>query len=129
MSVEKEYDLYCKFDIEKHKKKYVHYLEVIIKEDGEIEYAVPSHQEKAVRIACEKLGVTKSELERMCPEEYYFDYLNWLLMQSNSVAVWEGLFLAPSINRKQIGSLRRLKLAGIYKGIIPQIARYRSKNT
>ena len=41
-----EYTLYCPFDIEKHKKTFINYLEVVILEDGTIEYAVPSHQEK-----------------------------------------------------------------------------------
>ena len=44
------YDIYCAFDLEKHKQTYVQYLEVVILEDGTVEYAVPSHQEKL--IAC-----------------------------------------------------------------------------
>ena len=40
------YDLYSKFDLEKHVRKYIHYTEVIIRPNGTVEYAVPSHQEK-----------------------------------------------------------------------------------
>lgn len=36
------YDIYCAFDLEKHKQTYVQYLEVVILEDGTVEYAVPS---------------------------------------------------------------------------------------
>ena len=44
------YDIYCAFDLEKHKQTYVQYLEVVILEDGTVEYAVPSHQEKLIEI-------------------------------------------------------------------------------
>lgn len=46
------YDIYCAFDLEKHKQTYVQYLEVVILEDGTVEYAVPSHQEKLIALAC-----------------------------------------------------------------------------
>ena len=32
-----EYNLYCPFDIEKHKQTYINYLEVVILADGTIE--------------------------------------------------------------------------------------------
>lgn len=117
--MEDEYSIYCDFDIEQHKKKYVNYLEVLIEKDGRIVYAVPSHQEKAIELACQKLGVNRQELMAMCPKEYYCDFLNWLLMISGAVAVWNDFFSAPAVTKKQIASLRRLKMAGIYKGTIP----------
>lgn len=40
-----KYDVYSKFDLEKHKQRFENYFEVIIEEDGMIHYAVPSHQE------------------------------------------------------------------------------------
>lgn len=85
--MENEYSIYCDFDIEQHKKKYVNYLEVLIEEDERIVYAVPSHQEKAIELACQKFRVNRQELMAMCPKEYYFDFLNWLLMVSGAVAV------------------------------------------
>ena len=42
-----EFDIYCDFDIEKHKETYTNYLEVLILENGTIVYAIPSHQMKA----------------------------------------------------------------------------------
>ena len=48
-----EYNLQSEFDAEKHKEKYVNYLEVVIDENGTVMYAVPSHQEKVIEIACE----------------------------------------------------------------------------
>ena len=90
------YDIYCAFDLEKHKQTYVQYLEVVILEDGTVEYAVPSHQEKLIALACQKKGVSRQELNNLC--RY-------------------GL----GINRKQIGTLRKLKMAGVYGGTIPKI--------
>lgn len=67
------YDLRSEFDIEQHKKTFIHYLEVVIDENGEIMYAAPSHQEKLISLACERLNVTREKLNAMCPQEYYFD--------------------------------------------------------
>ena len=43
-------------------------------------------------------------------------------MQANAVAVWNNACCCgPGINRKQIATLRRLKMAGVYGGTIPKI--------
>ena len=39
-----KYTVYSKFDIDKHSEHFLNYLEVIIDSEGEINYAVPSHQ-------------------------------------------------------------------------------------
>ena len=114
-----KYDLHCPFDIEKHKQRYVNYLEVVIDEDGTIMYAVPSHQEKAVALACTKLNVCRNKLEAMCPPEYYLNYSTWLCMVAKLVLVWNDFCIAADLNTKQIGALRRLKMAGLYRGTIP----------
>ena len=44
------YDLHSPFDLQKHMETYINYLEVVIFPDGHIEYAVPSHQEKLIRV-------------------------------------------------------------------------------
>lgn len=117
------YDLYSKFDIKKHKEKYVDYLEVVILENGEVQYAVPSHQEKLIKMACLKKGICREELERSCPEEYWFNYLQWLCMQSGCVAVWNTFCRYESVSTAQIVMLRKLKKEGIYFGEIPELAR------
>lgn len=71
------YDIYCAFDLEKHKQTYVQYLEVVILEDGTVEYAVPSHQEKLIALACQKKGVSRQEL-------------NDLLLRLPDVALYAG---------------------------------------
>lgn len=113
------YDLYSDFDMEMHSKIFVHYLEAVIDSDGKVMYAVPSHQEKCIALACQKLGVTREELNRMCPREYYFDFLRWVCKMSGAMAVWEGHceYWEPTV--KQIGMLRRLKMVGLYLGTIP----------
>lgn len=120
-----EYSVYSPFDIKKHKETYINYLEVLILEDGTIEYAVPSHQEKALEIACKKLNKTKQEIEDMCPREYYCDFLTWLLGITGSISVWgtsaEYFIVYKTINKKQIATLKRLKKHGLYKGNIPII--------
>lgn len=117
--MEEKYGVYSAFDLEQHKKHFVHYLEVMIDEDGAVHYAVLSHQEWAIAYACKKLRVTREELSAMTPPEFYFDWLNWLLMQCKAVAVWEDFCIAPIVNRRQYAALRRLKMGGVYKGNLP----------
>ena len=120
MERQRKYDLYCKFDVAKHKETFTNYLEVMILSDGAIEYAVRSHQEKAAILACNKLRVSRQELIDMCPEEFYFDYMSWLLSLTGTMAVWENFYLASSVTNEQISSLEMLKKEGVYKGSIPQ---------
>lgn len=113
------YGLHSEFDIEKHRETFVHYLEVVIDVDGKVMYAVPSHQEKAIRIACQKLGVTREELKHMCPREYWFDFMKWLCKISGVIAVWECNCEYWEPTKLQIATIRRLKMAGLYKGPVP----------
>lgn len=116
------YDVYCAFDLEKHKQTFVRYLEVVILEDGTVEYAVPSHQEKLIALACKKHGVSRDGLNAMCPREYYSDFLTWLCMQADAVAVWNNACCyGRSINRKQLATMRKLKMAGVYSGAVPAL--------
>jgi len=113
-----EYNLYCEFDIAKHKAKYVNYLEVLIEKDGHVVYAVPSHQEKAISLAMKKLGVSRDEIMDMCPPAMYCDFMVWVLSLTESVAVWNGGYIG-SPNKKQILKLKAMKIQGLYKGKIP----------
>lgn len=112
-----KYGLYSDFDVEKHKKTFINYLEVLILKDGTIKYAVPSHQELAIRLACDKKGITREELNDECPREYYGDFLAWILMQTDSVAVWNDFYVGTP-NDKQKDALRMLKSSGVYMGSI-----------
>ena len=116
------YNLYSQFDVSKHKQTYTNYLEVIIDSDGNVMYAVPSHHEKMIALVCEKLSVDRDGLDKMCPEEYYFDFLIWLSKVSGAVAVWNEFVQGFSFTEAQIMALKMLKMEGVYKGEIPKIS-------
>lgn len=107
--------LHSKFDIETHKSVFVNYLEVVIYEDGLVEYAVPSHQEKLIGIAMVKMGVTRRELLDMCPREYMFDFMTWLCKITCCVAVWNDFHMGEP-NEVQQRVLQNLKYHGLYRG-------------
>lgn len=105
------------FDIETHKETFINYLEVVILEDGTIQYAVPSHSEKLIAIAMVKLGVTRKELEDLCPIEYYFDFMTWLCKMSDCVSLWNGHMYGEA-NEKQQAVIQELIEAELYHGKI-----------
>lgn len=109
-----------KFDIETHKEAFVHYLEVVIREDGTVEYAVPSHQEKLIGIAMKKLGVTRQELYDMCPPEYMFDVCAWLCKITGCVSVWSEFYIGEP-NDVQRWVLQTLKWHKLYEGVLKWI--------
>lgn len=111
------YDLHSEFDIEMHKKTFVNYLEVLIEPDGHVLYAVPSHQELAIELACKKYNCSRKKLNESCPPAYYFDFLVWLLGLTGCISVWNN-FYQGTANDKQIAKLKELKDAGLYKGDI-----------
>ena len=116
-----EYGVYSEFSIEKHKQTFVNYLEVVIDENGKIMYAVPSHQEKMIKLACEKLNVSRDKLYEMCPEEYYFDLITWLSRASGACAVWNKFAKGDKFSKEQISALEQLKDSGLYLGEIPMV--------
>jgi hypothetical protein len=105
------------FDLEVHKKTFVNYLEVILREDGTVEYAVPSHQEKLIAIALEKLKVSREELYKSCPPEYYCDVIAWLCKITGCVSVWETMYIG-TCNEAQVRKLQELQTHNLYKGTI-----------
>lgn len=86
------YDVYSEFDIEKHAKTFVNYLEVIITPDGKVHYAVPSHQQYLINMLCKKYYCTNEQLQKLIPQEYYFDVLTWLLNETKCVSVWNTFY-------------------------------------
>lgn len=117
-----EEGLYSKpFSIERHKEFPYVSLEVIISPTGEVEYALPSHQEYLIAKAMEKQQWTRQELMDACPPEFYFSFMEWLIEKSGGyIPVWEQWVLDYPVTRKQASMLRKLKLAGLYKGAMPK---------
>lgn len=105
------------FDINTHKKHFINYLEVIITEDGKIEYATPSHTEKVIQIACDKLKISREELYDKVPQEYYGDMLAWLNSITGCVEVWTTMLIGKP-NEQQLKTLQTLKEEGLYTGHI-----------
>lgn len=112
--------LHSPFDIDTHKKTFINYLEVVILEDGTIQYAVPSHQEKTIAIAMVKQGVTRQELEDLCPPSYYFDFMTWLCKMAGTVSLWNEHMIGEP-NEMQRQSIQELKDAELYHGKIPTL--------
>lgn len=109
------YDLYSKFDIEQHKAHYVNYLEVIIKEDGTVEYAVPSHQRKLENILAEQWNTDISNIRNRCPQEMYWDYIQWLCLMTGCVSLWSRSSTLPKmLTRPQLDMIHKLIYEGLY---------------
>lgn len=114
--MDKQAVLHSPFDIEVHKATFTNYLEVVILEDGTIEYAVPSHQEKLIRLGCEKHNLSRDKFYDMCPKEYWCDVLTWLSMQTGAIAVWDFKIEGIQPNEAQLRALEMLRREGLYKG-------------
>lgn len=110
------YDLHCPFDIEMHKRTYVNYLEVIIRPDGVVEYAVPSHNQKLEDIICKNKNISREELGKMCPREMYLDYSQWLCDISGCILMWDFMCIGPRVvTPEQMQTIEKLKEADLYK--------------
>lgn len=107
--------LHSPFDAETHKQFFINYLEAIIREDGTVEYATPSHQEKLIAVGCEVKNVERQKLLDMCPKKHYFDFMNWLCSITKSVAIWTEQKVGIP-NEKQQETLKYLYDQGLYKG-------------
>lgn len=115
-------ELYAEpFSIERHKMIPYLSLEVVLSPDGEAAYAIPSHQEYLIARAMEKHHWTRQELMDACPPAFYCNFMEWLIEQSGGyIPVWERGVLDHSVTKKQANTLRKLKLAGLYKGALPK---------
>lgn len=115
--MEQQKVLYKPFDFQVHKQTFVNYLEVVVDESGTIMYAVPSHQEKLIKLACEKLNVSRNQLMDLCPPEYYFNFIEWLCKVSGCVSVWNDFYIGIP-NEKQKDMIKKLSEEHLYKGEI-----------
>ena len=106
--------LHSPFDVEIHKKTFVNYLEVIIRSDGIIEYAVPSHMMKLTEI----YGKTSNEMfEDFYKSNGMADPVEWICDQTGCISVWNNGY-AGKANQNQKRALLMLKSHGLYGGAI-----------
>ena len=112
------------FDIKRHKSLPYHTpIEVMIGPNGDISYALPSHQEFLIKKAMKRNGWTREQLMDACPPEYYFDFMRWLISQSGGyVPVWEIGIPNYPLTKPQQAALLKLKLHGLYHGMVSGIS-------
>lgn len=103
------------FNAQIHKETFINYLEVVILENGVIEYAVPSHQQKVTSIIAKSRNITSQQVADLCPVKYYANYPEWLCNESRCVMVWNDFYIGEP-NEDQVKSLIMLMSEGLYKG-------------
>ena len=103
------------FDFDTHKRCFINYFEVVILEDGTIEYAVPCHQEKLFAVIQGRSNETREEIGKRCPPEYYFSFNEWLAKEARALCVWDRFYYGEP-NEKQMEALRRCQEEGLYRG-------------
>lgn len=110
------YDLHSAFDIVQHKAHYVNYLEVIIKPEGTVEYAVPSHQRKLENVLAKQRGITVENVRDLCPKDMYYNYQQWLCNMTGCVSVWNSFAILPDVfTQSQEDTIHQLIEAGLFK--------------
>lgn len=111
--------LHMPFDIERHKETFTNYLEVVIRQDGTVQYAVPSHTEKMVLVLRAQMGLDRRGVMDACPRDFYGAYLEWLALKSGCIPVWNTFYVGlPS--PAQMETLKALRDAGLYGGHIKE---------
>ena len=94
----------CTEFIRAHKKKYINYCEILISSTGEIEYAVPSHIEKLIKVS----GKSRDEINIIMPINA--SPMEWLSEYTNYCACWYNYCVLPfKYTNKQIYILKRLQ--------------------
>lgn len=106
--------LHGPFDVRVHKRSFIGYLEVIIKPDGTVEYAVPSHAMKLASI----YGKTMDEVfEEYMNDKAGMDPVEWLCSKTGCISVWLNGY-AGKANSTQKRALWFLQWNGVYEGLI-----------
>ena len=110
--------LHSPFDIQTHKKHFINYLEVIIRADGTVEYAVPSHQEKLIEIAMNQYGYkSRDEFIEFARKQGLIDFSQWLCDITGCVSVWNAWSIYPRVvTKEQKDTLNKLKEEELYCG-------------
>lgn len=123
MKKKEHYDVYSKFDIDKHAEVFLNYLEIIIDENGIIYYAVPSHTIFLENLLKRRIGDIAFRSESMC-QEAFLDYSGWLCKQTKCLMVWNNFYIGRP-NFRQLEVLKKLKETK-YK-TLPDVSLYRGK--
>ena len=82
--------------------------EIIIKRNGEIELARPSHTEKLIEIYCNNMGITREEFTQTFPT--FLHIISFICEKFKLICVWYDFLIGPEkFNRFQNRTLKLLK--------------------
>lgn len=100
------------FHYKLHVETFHNYTELVITEDGVPHYAVPSHVEFLMKLMCEKMHMTRDELNQYIVDNgLVVDYVDWMMRETGAVLVWyQGYNGHPNeAQRKTINKLIKYK--------------------
>lgn len=112
--------LHGPFDIETHKKTFIDYLEVIIKPDGIVEYAVPSHMYKLMSVFEDGRYSVEQINEMFVQDMMGLSPIEWLCKKTGCISVWTNGYEGVA-NEQQTDALKKLKAEGLYHGNILEV--------
>lgn len=112
--------LHGPFDIETHKKAFIDYLEVIIRPNGTIEYAIPLHMYKLMSVYENGRYSVEQINEMFIHDMMGLSPIEWLCKETGCISVWTNGYVGVA-NTKQVEALKRLKAEGLYVGKILEV--------
>ena len=107
-----------KTNVENFIKNHNHicYCEAVIYPDGDVEYCIPSHQEKLIEIS----GKSKEELMKEIPN--IASIYEWLADKYNIAVLWYDYIVLPrNYSEQQIKSIQKLMKASILRNNITAV--------
>ena len=110
--------LHAPFNIETHKKTFIDYLEIIIREDGTVEYAVPSHVYKLMSIFAGDDYDVSTISNQFLNDASGLTPIEWLCKKTGCISVWTNGFEGTA-TEKQIEVLKQLASEKLYTDTIP----------
>jgi hypothetical protein len=98
------YGLDSPFDMEMHKRTFINYMEAVILPSGEVQYAVPSHQEKLIAIfLADNNHLTREQLWEIIP--IWVDVIAWLQKYTGCISVWSDFYAGDPTTPEQKATL------------------------
>jgi hypothetical protein len=101
------YTVHSAFDLESHKRTFINYMEAVILPSGEVQYAVPSHQEKLIAIfLADNNHLTREQLWEIIP--IWADVIDWLQKYTGCISVWSDFYAGEPNTPEQKATLALL---------------------
>lgn len=97
--------LHSKFDVEVHSKHFINYCEVIVLPNGEVEYAVPSHERKAIEIFKREFNLSDEDLNNLSKDLS----IEYICEKCHLIMLWYAYAFTPiKITQEQVNTLNEL---------------------